>query len=179
VGAKTIEKPVTPTEIVFDNIRQRLSLLPTGLEVGEAFISPDGKTVVMIAGAAGQTNLYSWSIDETARERPVAKQLTTTAGAKADVSFTPDSKEVFYLDDGRIQAVTIDNRQTRAVAVTAEMDVDFAQDKTIVFDQAWRLLRDHFFDAAFNGVDWARARETFAPFVAGRGRRTRCAGLPR
>jgi Tol biopolymer transport system component/C-terminal processing protease CtpA/Prc len=167
VGAKTIEKPVTPTEIVFDDIRQRLSLLPAGLEVGEAFISPDGKTVVMIAGAAGQTNLYSWSIDETARERPVAKQLTTTAGAKADVHFTPDSKEAFYLDEGRIQAVTLDSRQTRAVAVTAEMDVDFAKEKTIVFDQAWRLLRDHFFDAAFNGVDWAKARETFVPFIAG------------
>ena len=108
VAAKATEKP----EIVFDNIRQRLSLVPTGLEVGEAFISPDGKTVVMIAGAAGQPNLYSWSLDETARERPVAKQLTTTAGAKADVSFTPDSKEVFYLDDGRIQAVNVDKRET-------------------------------------------------------------------
>ena len=165
--AKKIEKPDRSTEIVFENIRQRLSLVPTGLEVGDAFISPDGKTIVMIAGAAGQTNLYSWSIDETARERPVAKQLTTTAGAKEDVNFTPDSKEVFYLDDGRIQAVTLDKRETRAVAVTAELDVDFAKEKTIVFDQAWRLLRDHFFDPAFNGVDWAAARDTFVPFIAG------------
>jgi C-terminal processing protease CtpA/Prc len=121
----------------------------------------------MIAGAAGQQNLYSWSLDETARERPVARQLTTTAGAKADVSFTPDSKDVFYLDDGRIQAVTIDRRETRAVSVTAELDVDFAKEKTIVFDQAWRLLRDDFFDARFNGVDWNRARETVLPFIAG------------
>jgi len=159
--------PKKPLEIIFDNIRQRLSLVATGLDVGEAFISPDGKTVVMIAGAAGQQNLYSWSLDETARERPVAKQLTTTAGAKADVSFTPDSKDVFYLDDGRIQAVTLDRRETRAVSVTAELDVDFAKEKTIVFDQAWRLLRDDFFDARFNGVDWNRARETVLPFIAG------------
>ena len=55
------------------------------LDVGEGFVSPDGKTVVMIAGAAGQQNLYSWSIDETARERPVAKQLTSTAAASRDV----------------------------------------------------------------------------------------------
>ena len=154
-------------EIVFDNIRQRLSLIPTGVDVGEAFISPDGKTAVMIAGAAGQQNLYSWSLDETARERPVARQLTTTAGAKADVSFTPDSKEVFYLDDGRIQAVNVETRATRAVAVTAEMDVDFAKEKTVVFDQAWRLLRDHFFDPTFNGVDWTEARGVVAPFIAG------------
>jgi tricorn protease len=159
--------PKKSPEIVFENIRQRLSLVPTGVDVGEAFISPDGKTVVMIAGAAGQQNLYSWSMDETARERPVARQLTTTAGPKADVSFTPDSKEVFYLDEGRIQSVTIESRATRTVAVTAEMDVDFAKEKTVVFDQAWRLLRDHFFDPKFNGVDWNEARGVVAPFIAG------------
>jgi tricorn protease len=166
-AAKAAAKKPDKPEIVFEDIRQRLSLIPTGVDVGEAFISPDGKTAVMIAGAAGQQNLYSWSLDETARERPIARQLTTTAGAKADVSFTPDSKEVFYLDDGRIQAVNVETRATRAVAVTAEMDVDFAKEKTIVFDQAWRLLRDHFFDPAFNGVDWTAARAAVEPFIAG------------
>ena len=165
--AKSTDKPQRPVEIVFDNIRQRLSLVPTGLDVGEAFISPDGKTVVMIAGAAGQQNLYSWSIDETARERPVAKQLTTTAGAKADVAFTPESKEVYYLDDGRVQAVTLDKRETRSVSVTAELDVDFAKEKRIVFDQAWRLLHDQFFDPQFNGVDWEDARAKVEPYIDG------------
>jgi Tol biopolymer transport system component/C-terminal processing protease CtpA/Prc len=160
-------KKSTSTEIVFDNIRQRLSLIPSGLDVGEAFISPDGKTVVMIAGAAGQQNLYSWSLDETARERPVAKQLTTTAGAKSDVNFSPDNKEVYYLDDGRVQAVTLDKRETRAVAITAEMDVDFAKEKMIVFDQAWRLLKEDFFDPNFNGVDWEAQRAKIEPYVAG------------
>jgi tricorn protease len=158
--------PVKPVDIVFDDIRQRLSLIQSGLDVSEAFVSPDGKTVVLIAGAAGQQNLYSWSIDETSRERPVAKQLTTTAGAKADVSFTPDSKEVVYLDDGRIQAVTLDKRETRAISVTAELDVDFATEKAIVFDQAWRLLRDNFFDPSFNGVDWTAARAAVEPYIA-------------
>src|SRR5262249_7701506 len=130
------------TDIVFDNIRQRLSLVSTGLDVGEAFISPDGKTVVMIAGAAGQQNLYAWPIAETARERPVARQLPPTAGAKSSVSFTPDSKEAYYLDDGRVQVVTLERRETRAVNVTAELDVDFAKEKLIVFDQAWRLLHE-------------------------------------
>jgi len=159
--------PVKPVEIVFENIRQRLSLIPAGIDVGEAFISPDGKTVVMIAGAAGQQNLYSWSLDELARERPVAKQLTTTAGAKADVTFSPDGKEVYYLDDGRVQAVTLDKREVRPIAVTAELDADFAAEKTVVFDQAWRLLNDNFFDPKFNGVDWQAARARIEPYIAG------------
>jgi Tol biopolymer transport system component/C-terminal processing protease CtpA/Prc len=164
-------KPADPkkvnTDIVFDGIRQRLSLLPIGVDAGSAVISPDGKTVVMIAAAGGQQNLYAWSIDDTARERPVARQLTTTAGGKSDVAFTPDSKEVYYLDDGRVQAVTLDRREVRAVAVTAELDVDFATEKMIVFDQAWRLLREQFFDPAFHGIDWNAARAKVEPYIAG------------
>ncbi len=171
-AATTSAKPATrsspkPVEIVFDDIRQRAAVISTGLDVGEAFISPDGKTVVMIAGAAGQRNLYSWSLDELAKERPVAKQLTATPGNKADVCFTPDSKEVYYLDEGRIQAVALDKREPRPIAVTAELDVDFAKEKMVVFDQAWRLLRDNFFDPAFNGVDWNKARASTEPFIAG------------
>jgi C-terminal processing protease CtpA/Prc len=121
----------------------------------------------MIAGAAGQQNLYSWSLDELARERPVARQLTTTAGPKADVSFTPDSKEVYYLDDGRIQAVALDKREPRAISITAELDVDFAKEKLVVFDQAWRLLHDNFYDPQFNGIDWTEARRAVEPYIAG------------
>jgi Tol biopolymer transport system component/C-terminal processing protease CtpA/Prc len=164
---KKVEKPVGPVSIVFDEIRERLSLLPTGLDVGEAFLSHDGKTVVMIAGAAGQQNLYSWSVDETARERPVARQLTTTAGAKSDVWFTPDNKEVYYLDEGRVNVVTLDKREAHPVNVTAELDVDFAVEKFVVFDQAWRLLREQFFDPNFNGVDWEEARAKVEPYNAG------------
>jgi len=158
--------PAKPVDIVFDDIRQRLSLIPAGIDVGEAFISPDGKTVVMIAGAAGQQNLYAWSLDELARERPVARQLTTTAGAKADVSFSPDSKEVLFLDDGRVQAVTLEKREVRPISVTAEVDVDFAAEKTVVFEEAWRLLNDNFFDPTFNGVDWTAARAQVEPYIA-------------
>ena len=101
-------------EIVFDeHPPAALAACRSASTSAEAFISPDGKTAVLIAGAAGQQNLYSWSLDELARERPVARQLTTTAGAKADAQFTPDSKEVFYLDDGRIQAVTSTNASGR------------------------------------------------------------------
>jgi Tol biopolymer transport system component/C-terminal processing protease CtpA/Prc len=166
-GAAGKPKPVPPVKVVFDGIRQRLSLLPTGLDAGEAFISPDGKMLVIIAAAAGQQNLYSWPIDDTSRERPVARQLTSTAGRKSDVAFTPDSKEIFYLDGGRIQSIALDKREPKTVAVTAALDVDFATEKSAAFDEAFRLLRDNFFDPQFHGVDWAAERTRIEPYIAG------------
>ncbi len=67
--------PSTPAP-VFANIRERLSLVPVGVDVQDQTISPDGKLLLITAAAAGQTNLYTYSIDELSRERAVARQLT-------------------------------------------------------------------------------------------------------
>ncbi|MGH9768099.1 MAG: S41 family peptidase, partial [Blastocatellia bacterium] len=148
--AKDEKKPV---EIVFENIRQRLSFLPVGVDAGAQIISPDGKWVLMTASAEGQQNLYIYLLDELSREPAIARQLTSTPGFKADAQFTPDNKEVYYLEQGRINIVNLDTRQTRPLSVTAEMDVDFAKEKMEVFHQAWTYLRDHFYDSNFHGVN--------------------------
>src|SRR5262249_46826621 len=79
----------------------------------------------------------------------------------------PDSKEIFYLEQGRINVVPLDTRQPRPLAVTAEMDVDFAREKLEVFNQAWTYLRDNFYDPNFHGVDWQAMRAEYEPRIAG------------
>jgi Tol biopolymer transport system component/C-terminal processing protease CtpA/Prc len=159
--------PAKPVDIVFDSIRNRLSLLPTGLDARLHQISPDGKTLLLTASAARQQNFYTWSLDELATEPPVARQVTSTAGAKAGGQFSPDGREVYYLEQGRITIATLDTRLSRPLAVTAEMDVDFEREKKEVFAQAWTYLNDNFFDPKFNGADWKGVRDRFAPHVEG------------
>src|SRR6185503_2663608 len=148
-------------EPVFADIRQRLTLVPTGLDVNDVAISRDGKTAALLAATAGQANIYSWPLDDLATERPVARQITTTATAKSDAQFLPDGREVMYLDAGRIQIANLDRRDSRLLNVTAEFTSDFSVERQAVFDQAWTLLRDNFFDQAFHGVDWERSRERY------------------
>lgn len=153
--------------IVFDGIRQRASLLPVGVDVADLVISPDGKNVLLTAEAAGEQNLYLYSLDDLSEEPAVAKQITSTPGRKGDAQFSPDGKEVYYLEGGRINAITLESRKARPVAVTAEMDVDFDREKREVFAQAWSYLNDNFFDPAFNGVDWAAMRARYQPYIDG------------
>jgi tricorn protease len=160
-------QPPKPVEINFEDIRKRLSVLPVGVDANYQEISPDGKWLLMIAGAAGQQNLYIYSLDELAREPAVSRQLTSTPGQKRRAQFSPDSKEVFYLEQGRINTVALENRTPRPLAVSAEMDVDFAREKFEVFNQAWTYLRDGFYDPNFHGVDWQAVRTEYAPRIAG------------
>jgi tricorn protease len=155
------------TEIVFTDIRRRLSLLPIGVNVRSVLISPDGKLALLNAVAAGQVNLYVYPLDELAGPPAVARQLTSTPGFKGNPQFAPDSKEVYYTENGRINSVNVESRQVRPINVTAEIDVDFSREKLAVFDQAWRTLADNFFDANMNGVDWNAVRAEYAPYAAG------------
>jgi tricorn protease len=163
-GKKT-DKPV---EVVFDGIRRRLSLLPVGVDVYYQTVSPDGKYVLMLAGAVGQPNIYLYPLDELSREPAIARQLTSTPGFKTDAQFSPDSQQVFYLENGRIQIAPLDQRQpARSLAVAAELDVDFAREKLEVFEQGWELMRDNFYDPQYHGADWAGLRAEIAPYIAG------------
>jgi Tol biopolymer transport system component/C-terminal processing protease CtpA/Prc len=156
-----------PVQIVFDDIRRRLSMLDVGVSVNTHSISPDGKWLLLTAAAGGQQNLYVYPLDELARDQAVARQITSTPGGKRDAQWSPDGKEVYYLEQGRIASVNVDSRQTRPLPVTAEMDVNFDDEKMEVFSQAWRYLADNYADSAMNGVDWAAVRTRYAPHIAG------------
>jgi len=156
------------TRIVFEGIRDRLSLLPTGLDVRAARVSPDGKTLLLNAAAAGQANLYTYSIDDLAKEQPVARQLTATPGQKTGAQWAPDGNTIYYQEGGRIFSVAVNGGGgPHGVPALAELDVTFATEKREVFAQAWRSLDEWFYDAQFHGTDWRAVRNTYAPRVEG------------
>jgi len=156
------------TQIVFEGIRDRLTLLPTGLDVRAARVSPDGKTLLLNAAAAGQANLYTYSIDELAKEQPIAHQLTATPGQKTNAQWTSDGSAIYYQENGRVFTVAASGQGgVRPIPVSAELDVNFASEKREVFEQAWRSLDEWFYDAQFHGTDWRAVRTRYAPRVEG------------
>jgi Tol biopolymer transport system component/C-terminal processing protease CtpA/Prc len=154
------------TNIVFDDIRRRATALSVGVDVGNSVLSPDGKTLLLTAGAGGLPNLYAYNLDDLAQGEPVARQLTSTGFFKSGAQWAPDGKEVFYIENGRISAVNPDTRAVRQINVSAELDVDFNAEKSAVFQTAWSYLRDNFFDEKMHGADWNAIHEEYGARVA-------------
>ena len=163
----TAAKSKQPVRIVWEGISQRLSLLPLAANINDILISKDGNTLYLTTSVAGQTNIYSYSLDELSREPAVMKQLTSTAGNKTDLQLSPDGKEIFYVEGERIQSVSTDSRQTKPLSVSAEMDVDFSQEKMVVFNQAWDIQNKAFYDENYHGQNWNEIKKTYAPYAAG------------
>jgi len=178
-SASTEEKPATPpaaldakkkpepVKIVFEGIRDRLTLLPIGLNAEEPVISNDGKNLLFAARSANQQSLYTYSLEELPKEPPVARQLTSTPGRKSNYIFAPDGKDVFYLENGTMKTIVVESRTPKTIAVSAPMQIDFDVEKKVVFEEAWETLNRRFYDADFNGKDWLKLHDEWAPYIAG------------
>ncbi len=54
----------------------------------------------------------------------------------------------------------------RRVNFTARVEVDNKEERKEVFGEAWRIMKNRFYDANMNGVDWARMRTVYEPLLA-------------
>ena len=166
-SSRAVLRAPRATRVVAEGIRERLAVLPTGVDVASEMISPDGRQLLLVATAANQQQLFVFPLDELSTEPPIARQLTTTPGFKSSVQWAPDSKSVWYLEQGRVVNLPVESRAPRQVAFRAELDVDFAREKMEVFNQAWEYLNDNFYDPSFHGANWNAVREAYAPIIAG------------
>ncbi len=166
------------TEIDFKDLSERLSLLALGsADVNDVIISRDG-VVVVSANIGGQGNLYVYSANEGGRGaaagggRPGGggsplRPLTTTPGMKSEAQFSPDGKEVYYIGQSGVEAVSLDTKTVRTINARAEMETDFDKEKIEVFRQAWTAQKRGYADPDMNGVDWNAVYKEYLPVVAG------------
>ncbi|MEO7912522.1 MAG: S41 family peptidase [Roseiflexaceae bacterium] len=161
-----IENPKS-VEITFEAIERRLRFLtPTQMDAGAQCISPDSRELIFRAIVAGKANLWTMPLDEPRQDQP-PRQVTSGPSSKSAAQFAPDGKSFFYLDGGQIMFRKFPNGEQTQLHVSADVTIDFNQEKLQIFDECWRELRDRFYDPTFRGLDWSAARAQFAPLAAG------------
>ena len=129
-------------------------------------ISPDSRDLIFRAIVAGKANLWTMPLDEPRQDQP-PRQLTSGPSGKGAAQFAPDGKSFYYLDGGQIMFRKFPNGDQTQLHVSADVTIDFNQEKRQIFDECWRELRDRFYDPTFRGLDWSAARAQFAPLAAG------------
>lgn len=161
---KAVDKPATAAvRIAFEGLRERASFIPLGTLVEAPVISPDGKTLVY----RSNRNLFAYNLDDLSRDQAAPDQLTSGGRLKDDYVFDPGSRQIYYLDGGRVSVTAIESPKPRTIDINADMIVRFDAEKQATFDQAWSTLNRDFYDPGFHGLDWAVVRARFEPFAQG------------
>lgn len=54
----------------------------------------------------------------------------------------------------------------RRVTFTVRMIIDRAAEREQVFEEAWRVMKNRFYDPKMHGIDWAAAKNTYRPLLS-------------
>ena len=164
-GKDEDDKP-PEVKIVPQGIKDRIQKLASFANNSRALaITPDSKTIFFTNRAAGRTSLWSASADPQGEGE--ARQRHVSSGTASGLRFSPDKKTLWFVESGAIRKMPVKQGKAERFATRAEMETDFHQEKLQVFAESWRLLRDHFYDETFNGLEWASHYARYQPYVRG------------
>jgi len=159
-----------PIQIDFERIHERLAQVTSmpGNE-SDVAISEDGETFFFVVNRPGRTSsgadqdLYSAKWDGTELEA-----VTTGGQSPFAVSLAPQGKHLFLMKSGgRLARLKIDNSKVENLGFSARMEIDYPQERAQLFHEAWRVLRDGFYDPNFHGQDWAALGEKYWAWAQG------------
>ncbi len=152
-----IDSPVQAVEIDFDGIRRRTETLCT-VEGWYDFYgaSPDGR-LFAFPGWDSSDRMDLWTVDWKGES---LERLTWSSESPWNITVTEDETIYYVSAGGAVRSATVAGSQS---TYGWRMPVwrDLPALRAVKFDQAWRLLRDGFYDPAMHDTDWTAARERY------------------
>lgn len=159
---KKDEKPaVKPIQIDFKDIHKRLVQV-TSISGDENYvmISSDGETIYYTAEnttAEGKRDLFSvkWNGEDNTA-------LTSNGTNPYSLKMDKEGKNIYYFkSNGNLSRLDVKTKKSEAIPYSASMQIDYKAERAQVFDEAWRTLRDGFYDPNFHGKDWNQLRTKY------------------
>ena len=159
---KEKKKKNISVKIDFDNIYERLVQVTSfpGDE-GNIAISKDGNTFYFTAihPPSKGSDLFSAKWDGTK-----LKALTSGGINPYDIKTDRQGKYLYFLKSGgRLGKLNLKSSKTENISFQARMDINFKAEKNQIFEEAWRALRDGFYDPQFHGRNWDALRKKYKP----------------
>ena len=160
-GEEAEEEEPLVVEIDFEDIHLRLRRLTSfpGDESG-ALIAKDASGFAFVSNTDGDRDL--WYVKWTGED---PKRITHGGQNPSHLQLGDDGKRIYYLSRGAIKSVPFEGGEAKSYPYRGDMTLDRHQQRAFVFDEAWRTMRDHFYDDDFHGVDWKAVHETYRPWV--------------
>ncbi len=160
------EKPPVEVVIDFDGINDR-SVTVMNMRGGYDFYAqtPDGHYFAFRSGSLGSDNL--WIVDWEGNK---LVQVSEGGSDPRRLHWDEDGTTCYYIDGGSVTSVTIDPESGDIVGrdridLSARITVDVPAERRQMFNEAWRLLLNGFYDPELHGVDWSAVRERYEPLA--------------
>ncbi|MBN1426150.1 PD40 domain-containing protein [Candidatus Fermentibacteria bacterium] len=124
-------------------------------------LSTDGGSAVFKATTFDGNDLFVVDVWDEKRT-----QVTTGGLNPESFSWGPTSGRVFYrTPGGAVATVDKEGKERTSLGFSVRLRVNRATERRQMLDEAWRLLRDRFYDPAMHGVDWQSVHDNYAHLI--------------
>ena len=149
------EKKKPGLEVDFDGLNERLKRISIA-DASESglFWSHDSKKLAFSAMIDGKRGTYT--IEIPSGFKPALLSAKTGSQAR----WIAKGNQVLWLSDGKPGTLSSAGKTT-SYAFKAPQRVDLPAKFRAAFDQAWRAMRDHFYDPKLGNRDWDAVREKY------------------
>jgi tricorn protease len=150
------KEKVEPVKIDFADLHKRRRRPTGGLGSRTSpAVSPDGKSIAYLQSGP-EAGLYVTDVEGKKKEK--IQPLPAS-----DLRWVGD--ELWFTAAGQLSSTTKSGAKT-SYSFSGVRTKRLAEERRLVFVEAWRRMRDHFYDARLHGADWAAARARFEPLAA-------------
>ncbi len=153
---------VEPISIDFEGIQDRIFEFPVEAAIyGSLYAAKDHKLYYVKNKTGGKPGFYVFDGKEKKEEK---------VGDFAAYEISSDSKKIIFSEnknyyisklDDKVSAEDKDKVNTGEMKVMLDRKAEWAQ----IFDEAWRQMRDFFYDPNMHGVDWPGMKAKYEPLV--------------
>jgi tricorn protease len=167
IGSEKGGRPNLPIRIDIEGLGQRITSLPIGDSSYSNLIALKGKLIYRSEPDSGDSSIKIFDLVERKESILLKGAYSCVPAARAD--------RIVYFSFGR--AGILDFRADQKTGDSPidlsglTMTIDYRKEWRQMFNEAWRIQRDFFFDENLRGVDWEamkRKYETLLPAVASR-----------
>lgn len=143
---------VKPVKIDFDGIAERTVQVTNfpGNE-GDFAISKDGQTFFYTASTSTAKGRDLYSIKWDGKE---LKELTKGGSNPGSVTIDNEGRYVYFSRLGGLARLDTRSGVTEALPFSSKMKIDYTAEREQIYEEAWRSMRDGFYDPKMHGYDW-------------------------
>ena len=163
-----------PVDLTFARRAYRLSNIPAGAYRGIVCQCPDGSISVV-----EDDHLLMFEAEGFPSDQYVKKTFSATRRKLVSYSLSTNRKYVVlvYAPDGAIRVVPNTAAGMKGLMLDLELDENVVDKDGMhlsiwptieyrqLYDDAWRMLRDYFYDPDMTGIDWSAIHERYLPLV--------------
>lgn len=153
------EKAPKPIKIDFDKIHERIVQVTnfTGDE-GDLVISKDGETFYYTTNSSNAKGRDLYSIKWDGKD---LKEITKGGANPNSVTMDKEGKYLYYAKQGALARIDIKTSVSENLPFVSKMKIDYNGERTQVFEEAWRTIRDGYYDPKFHGHDWVKLHDKY------------------